>query len=359
MKPGGDAHKIAMFKNGHLRLLMTLSGLQRFGIEEDSDTSWIVPSTLFADQIKQVIELIKKYEFCPSVFDDGKEAGDFIRRKPVGTANHRKAAFDDEDDGIDDEEEEELRFPTGGPTPMNKSDALKALKKARRRRRKDDTDAEDNGLTEEQLAARRDAKRVRELEKNRKIKSDLFIHDSDEEDDPEKDRIFFEQERKLREKSNITIMKELLGVGKEKAMQSRKRQSSAMSEVSDEGEEITLSARNKHPRTISVDSDDEVAEASRRSSSVTARDNILAEHGDDTTDTPMSSPHLRSSPTKRRRISSDDGSASPKLSAAEKGLEGDRAIPDDEDEDIVPVARPARQRVRAGFIADTSDEDDE
>jgi replication fork protection complex subunit Tof1/Swi1 len=329
-----------MFKNGHLRLLMTLSGLQRLGIEEDSDTSWIVPSTLFADQIKQVIELIKKYEFCPPVFDDGKEAGDFIRRKPVGTANYRKAA--------------------GGPTPMNKSDALKALKKTRRRRRKDDTeDTEDNGLTEEQLAARRDTKRVRELEKNRKIKSDLFIHDSDEEDDPEKDRIFFEQERKLREKSNIIIMKELLGVGKEKAMQSRKRQSSAMSEVSDEGEEITLSARNKHPRAISVDSDDEVAEASRRSSSVAARDNILAEHGDDTTDTPMSSPHIRSSPTKRRRISSDDGSASPKLSAAEKGLEGDRAIPDGEDEDIVPVARPARQRVRAGFIADTSDEDDE
>ena len=51
------------------------------------------------------------------------------------------------------------------------------------------------------------------FEKNRKIKSELFVHDSDEESDEERDKAFFEAEEKLRQKSKIAIMKELLGVG--------------------------------------------------------------------------------------------------------------------------------------------------
>ena len=362
VKPDGSERRLAMFKNGHLRLLMTLVGFQRIGVDDDPEASWVVPSPLFADQLKQSLDLIKKFEFSPPVFDDGQEAGDFIRRKSAAGANRKRAVFDDEDEGIDDDDEEEFLFPAGGPTAMKKSEALEVLKKNRRRRRKEGTeDAEDNGLTDEQLKARAEARRQRELEKNRKIKSDLYVHDSDEEENEERDRIFFEQEEKLRQRSNITIMKELLGVGKDKEAapkaNAKKRQSTALSDESDDDDIQLTSTRKRHSSAISVDSEDEAAPTSGRSSSV-ARDNVLAESDEEATDTPMSSPHDRSSHAKRRKVSSDDEAASPEPAAGEKNVTSSSVLlDDDEDEDDVPAARPVRQRVRAGFIVDSSDEE--
>ena len=135
VKPDDENCKVAMFKNGYLRLLLSLIGFQRVGDNDDSDASWTIPPTMSADQLKQALDLIKKFEFSPPTFDDGRGAADLIRRKSAGTTS-RRAAFDDEDDGIDDDDDEELLFPAGGPTPMNRSDVLKELKKTRRRKRK-------------------------------------------------------------------------------------------------------------------------------------------------------------------------------------------------------------------------------
>jgi replication fork protection complex subunit Tof1/Swi1 len=343
IKHGEEVRKIALFKNGHLRLLLSLIGFKQEGLDDDANTPWVIPSSISADQLKQSLDWIKKFEFSPPVFDDGKEAGDFIRRKSAGTATRTREAFDDEDDEIDDDEE--LMFPAGGPTAMKKSDALEALKKTRRRRRREGTDEEPTGLTDEQLQERADARRARELEKNRKIKSELFVHDSDEESDAERDRIFFAAEEKLRERSRINIMKELLGVGtsKDKTTSStvRKRQSSAMSNDSDRDDEAQIpSNRKRQSSAISANSDEEVEAGSGRSSSA-ARDSILA-NSDEATDTPMSSPHIRSSQAKRRKVSSDELDSLNPLS--------------DDDEDV-PVARPPRQRVRSGFIVESSDEE--
>ena len=356
-----------MFKNGYLRLLMTLIGFQRIGVVDDPDAAWIIPSTLSADQLKQSLDLIKKYEFSPPTFEDGQEAEDFIRRVSAGAAG-RRATFDDddddEDDGIDDDDDDELMFPAGGPTAMKKSEALEALKKTRRRRRKAGTeDSEDNSLTDEQLKARADARRARELEKNRKIKSELFVHGSDEESDEERDRIFFEKEEKLRQRSKIMIMKELLGVGKTKKdsaqSSSRKRPSTAVSADTDD-DDIEMTGSRKRPSSaISIDSDEEDAgTVSGRSSSV-MMDNVLAQSDEEATDTPMSSPHLRSSQKKRRKVSPSDGErGSPDQSKLREEIQKSTLMIDDEDEeDDVPVARPARQRVRAGFIIDSSDEE--
>jgi len=327
-----------MFKNGHLRLLMTLLGFRRISEEDDPEGAWTIPSSLSADQLKQALDLVKKFEFSPPVFDDGQEAGDFIRRKSAASASRRKAVFDDEDDGIDNDTDEELMFEPGGPTAMKKSEALEALKNRRRRRKDGSEDPETNRLTDEQLKARAEAKRQKELEKNRKIKSELYVHDSDEEEDEERDRIFFEQEEKLREKSKIAIMKELLGVGKDKGKgqgaprRSKKRQSSA----------------------ISIDSDDEVEPTSSA-----ARDNVLQEsdEGDDATNTPMSSPHNRSPRTKRRKVSSEEPESAGHSEAEEVVKQAPLPGAGDTDEEDVAVVRPARQRVRAGFIVDSSDEE--
>jgi replication fork protection complex subunit Tof1/Swi1 len=363
VKADNSARKIAMFKNGHLRLLMKLVGFQRIGEEDDPECPWTTPSSLSADQLKQSLDLVKKFEFSPPVFDDGREAGDFIKRVSAGTAPRRKAVFDDEDDGIDNDSEEELLFEPGGPTAMKKSDPLEALKKNRRRRRKEGSeDPEANHLTDEQLKARAEARQHRELEKNRKIKSELYVHDSDEEDDEERDRLFFQQEEKLRDKSKIAIMKELLGVGKDKdsgsnaPSRSNKRQSSVISIDSEDEEDPTSQGRSKKRQSsaISVDSEDDDG----RSSSV-VRDNLLEEsdEAESATDTPMSSPHNRSSQTKRRKVSSE-GPGSAGHSGADEVVEfGAATGAGDSDDEDVAVVRPARQRVRAGFIIDSSDEE--
>jgi replication fork protection complex subunit Tof1/Swi1 len=359
VQPRDSFIKVAMFKNGHLRLLMNLVGFRRDGGDDDPEAAWSIPATLTAGQLKEAHDLIKKSEFSPPVFDDGKEAGEFIKRKNVATSIKKKAAFDDDDDGIDDDDDdEELLFEPGGPTPMNKSDALKALKKGRRRRRKEGSEeGEENTLDDEQLRARADARRAAELEKNRKIRSELYVHDSDEEDDPERDRIFFEAEEKLRERSKIKIMKELLHGGavtnalakikasREKPKERASSVIAAASQEEDEDMQITGNRnRKRQSSAISIDSDDE-DEARSRQSSVTAKGSDVA------TDTPLSSPHMRSSQTKRRKVSSDD--------EEEPAAKNSGALPDsdDEDEDVAPVARPARPRVRSGFIVDSSDEE--
>lgn len=369
VKADNSARKIAMFKNGHLRLLMTLIGFRRTSGEDDPEAPWTIPSSLSAAQLKEAFDLIKKFEFSPPTFDDGQEAGDFIKRKNLSTTARKRAAFDDEDVGIDsDDDEEEFLFEPGGPTaPKRSAAAIEALKKSRRRKRREGTeDAEERRLTDEQLNARAEAKRQRELEKNRKIKSEMYVQDSDE-DDEEANAAFYAKEQEIREKTNRLFreeqerlrkqqnLKELLNVAKGKGVKGKgkKRPSSAVAEDSDE--DLLLGGGRKSPAP--QDSDDGAERASARSSSA-ARDNVLEESEDEATDTPMSSPHVRTSNPKRQKISKD---VTPALS--ERGVEGARKVVDDEDdeedeeEDIASAARPARQKVRSGFIVDSSDEE--
>lgn len=338
---------------------MTLVGFQRIGAEDEPDLPWMIPSGLSADQLKQSLDLIKQNEFNPPVFDDGKEAEDLIRRKSAGTAARRRTAFDDESDNAIDSEEEFL-FPAGGPTTMKKSAALEALKKSRRHRRMSGSeDEEEGGLTEEQRKIRADARRARELEKLRKIKSDLYIHDSDEESDEERDRAFFEQEEKLRQR---TALQYLHGVEKLKDDSAPKQKA-------------VNGGVKRSAREISSDSDSDIDDTwrTRHRSSSTARDD--EEPRNDTTNTPLSSsPHIRSSQTKRLRISSkrvssgsesaentdDDASVTglnkPMRDAPALSAKG-REVDDDEDNDIPVVRTAARRRVTSGFIIESSDEE--
>ncbi|CAG8977409.1 hypothetical protein HYALB_00007039 [Hymenoscyphus albidus] len=359
VKPDKDERKVAMFKNGHLRLLMTLVGFARIGVDDDPDGSWVVPHPLTADQLKESLDLIKKSEFSPPVFDDGQEAGDYIRRKSATAASRKRAVFDDDDDGIDDDEEEEFEFAPGGPTAMKPSEALKELKKRRRLKRKGSED-ENSGLTDEQAAARAEARRLKDLEKNRKIKSDLFVHDSDDEDDEERDKAFFEQER-LREKAKDDLMKGLLstGVAKQPSAARKKRDSSAISiDSDDEDGPPAVSSKRRRSKADEDDSEDDVPVVVSGRSSTTARDDILEDSDEEATDTPMSSPHVKpkAKQTKKRRVDlSDDEEEEEEAFGAAKNS---AMVLDDEDEDEeMPAVKPARQRMRSGFVVDSSDEE--
>ncbi|KAJ8068774.1 hypothetical protein OCU04_002470 [Sclerotinia nivalis] len=339
LNPDNDDRKTAMFKNDYLRLLMKLVGLTNFGAADDPDTSWIVPSAKSADQIKEALDLIKKFEFAPPTFDDDKGALDQIRRVSAGM-NRKRAAFDDESDNGIDDDEEELLFEPGGPTAMKKPDALKALKKNRRRRRNEGSEEpESRGLTNEQIEARAAARRARELEKNRKIKSELYVRDSDE-DDEENDRIFFEAEERLRQQNKINIMKELLGVGQQRE-NGKKRMAGAL-DGEGEGEDVIMTGSKKRASSAtSLDSDEEIED-------VGADGAETEEEEAQETDTPISSPH-RSAQPKRRKVLSDDDD--------ELLSKGAMEIDDENEENIVPVVNPRRPRVRAGFIMDSSDDE--
>ena len=61
-----------MFKDNKLRLLMNLVGFERLGEHHDPDAAWIIPSSLTSIQLQEAIDLIRKFEFDPPTYEDGK-----------------------------------------------------------------------------------------------------------------------------------------------------------------------------------------------------------------------------------------------------------------------------------------------
>jgi replication fork protection complex subunit Tof1/Swi1 len=72
-----------MFKDNKLRLLMTLVGFTRLGEHHDPDATWVIPSSLTETQLQEAIELIRKFEFAPPTYEDGKAPEDLLRSKAV------------------------------------------------------------------------------------------------------------------------------------------------------------------------------------------------------------------------------------------------------------------------------------
>ena len=398
LKPPNDRTKTALFKNGLLRLLLTLVSCTRLGSDDDPDSTWVIPSPITADQLKHSHNLIKQYESTPPIFPDGTEASSLIKRKSALPSNRKIAFFDDDDSGLASSSDGELLFEPGGPTAM-KSNALKELKKSRRKRRRREGSEEGGGLDDELLEARREARRKREREKNAKIKSELFVRDSDDETDVERDRIFFAREEELRRGAEREMLRVLKGGGGyDVGAKNGKKEKKTVVEVGSESESeednelpVTKKSKKRSSSVLGVDSDDDDDDDEMhetRGSSSTPKDDILQDSEREAGEgTPLSSPHLKSSQAKRRKLSArnkglgsdtdDDGGVGVDVTRAEEeGREEGRdegedmemgeldtatnGVEDaDEDEDVVMLvnARPARKRVRAGFVVDSSDEE--
>ncbi len=387
LRPNDAAGRTAMFKNSHLRLLMKLVGFQRLAplLEETPESVWVIPGNLTANQLKESLDLINKAEFDPPVFDNDESAEDQLRRK---SAARKKAAFDDDDDGL--EEDDDILFPAGGPTARKAADAFLDGKKKRRRRRRRNSDGDEaEEPTDEKLDERARLRREKELQKARKIKSELFVDAYDDVTDDERDREFFEREEALRQRIQNTLTSSTnagSGVGPASKRKTttvllsddsdeepggptadspatrikRKRKSDALADGSegddDEREEPPASSgmRNKRKkRAVFVDSsDDEDTQDSHPSSQASAPP--AEPYGSDrdgmeTDDTPLSlSPHL---------ATGNDGEAALQDSKAGE-LAADVDMDDSDDEDDVPKAMPSkRSRAKGGFIIDSSDEE--
>jgi replication fork protection complex subunit Tof1/Swi1 len=259
VKPPDESHRTAMFKNARLRLLMSLIGFEKVGVEDIPEASWIVPSLAEADlrDIKSIIE--NKLE-NPLNEDDGVDPRKQLRRKRVASSpadHYTDINFGSDSEGEDDVPDGPL-FP---PNPRSKANALDKLKKNRRKRRqKDEDDEDDESLDDAQLEERRRNRQANALARQAKIKSDLYIHASDDDTDEDGDRDFFLQEEERRKTQAERIRQELLasvsdGAPKKNA-QSKKRRKRQSAGDDLEGLEME-SKKRRQMNVIDLESGDD------------------------------------------------------------------------------------------------------
>lgn len=348
-----------MFKDNKLRLLMTLVGFERLGNTDEPDATWIIPSSVTSEELSKTAEVVGQHERDPKLAygdeDNPIAAQDLLHRK---TLHKPRAEYDDdsENDSGADNGDEDFLFPAGGPT-LRKSDALEDLKKKRRQRKQKDDDA-DSPLDEATRDLRRKAREEANLEKRRKIKSDLFVHDSDDDEDEERDRLFFAQEEERRRGQSKKVAEALRSGGMETegaedggvvARKGRKRKIGVDGEVA-EGK------RRKSSSPLAMDEDD--LPIISGGSSSPAHTGMLENSEVDAADTPLSSPHSQSSEGNGSDL--EDGSRNParkpSVTKAISDLVMEEAVGDGS-EDSATGSKPTCSRARAGFIVDSDSED--
>ena len=346
-----------MFKDNKLRLLMSLVGFDRLGLDDEPGATWVVPSTLASSVLQETHAIVEKHSNNPIMQygeDDPVSAEDLLRRKSATRPNRAEFDDDSEGDGIVSDGEEEFLFPAGGPT-NRKSDALAELKRKRRKRVRTGSDDE-RGLDDAAIERKRKARLLADLEKRRKIKSEEFVHDSDDEENEERDREFFAREEQ-RGKIHALKVLEALTIGgsghlsEGKSKKSRKRKSQATDGAGGK--------RAKHADTH-WHSDDDEAPSDTGDSSTPTRFMHIDTSEEEASDTPLSSPHATSSQGTSfdkhlQRLIPIDRVDEHKitLAASDDEIEdGDR----DQKMDEIPVGMAGKRRAK-GVLLDDSDSD--
>lgn len=308
---------------------MKLSGFKLVDstTEETPESSWVIPGDISADHLKDTLHFISQAEFSPPTFDEGVLAEHQLRRK---TAPRKRAAFDDEDedDGLDDE----MLFPAGGPTVRKIVDEDERPKKTRKRRRKASPAEElddDDPVREEKARKRRE----RELEKARKIKSAMYVHDGDDEFDSDEDAEFFARERAIAARAETAAKSAAVDPDVPVA---KKRGSDIRLDISSDDE--------------SDDAEDDEISAQRILSSQVDRGTGETETDGTPVDTSDNEGRVS-----RRGIASPDDAEGDGEDATQKTVDVDM---DGADGDApAPVVTKKRPRVRGGFIIDSDDDE--
>lgn len=363
--PPTEPIRLAIFKDAKLRLLMTLSGFERLGIDDEPGATWIIPSPLTSADLRHTHDIIEQHKINPT-FQYGEEdamtAEEMLRRKPL--ENPKRAEYDDDSDGLGivSDGEEEFLFPVGGPTNSVKpyQSALEALKKKRRKR---PSETDNNALNDEELEARRKAREEADLEKRRKIKSREFVNDSDEESDLEQDRAFFEKEEARRKGQKERMMEALMAgrVGKtisgnavkptleKERGGTRKRKSG--------GVMVSETKRRKESSDV-IDADHDMSMDEAIWPTLTRAVSIsTADSDNENEDTPLSSPPVNAPPRNPCTGEATDQEPSDSQSDTHGKISAlalnEREVTDVED---VFLASTARRRVRAAVFEDSDDD---
>ncbi|KAJ5201639.1 uncharacterized protein N7498_006302 [Penicillium cinerascens] len=219
VKPRDDSCKSAMFSNAKLRLLMSLVGFERVGMEDVPGATWVVPAPLSSKDLRETVSTVNKSLLNPVPEGGDEDPRQLLRRREASSARQSLVQGTlDVNFGSDSEGEDTVPDgPLFPPNPRSKSNALDELKKKRKMKKKAKGDAETEPLDDETLEARREVRLSNALARQAKIKSDLFIHASDEESDAEADEEFFRLEEERRKKQAQNVKKALLTGTLEKA----------------------------------------------------------------------------------------------------------------------------------------------
>jgi replication fork protection complex subunit Tof1/Swi1 len=349
IRPTTDEIATAMFRNARLRLLMNLVGFERLGFEDALDATWIAPSALTSGDLGETLSIVEKFVQHPWASDDPNEAPDDLLRRVRHAAKDedgddvRRDGFIDDSEG--DDGLEEFMFPANIRSKSSASRGQEELKKARRKRK---NELEREPVDDEVAEARRKAKQAAALERRRKVKSELYIHDSDEEMNEEESRAFFAREEHSRKRQAERIRRTLALDISDSGAKDKKRTSA---EHSDRPEK----------RRKQDDSDDD-ERLGHEDDGLTDTESVSSQAHADTSDeemedTPVSSQsqggadetRARGRPLKELRPPPAESGLVSKINPASVGE-------DEEEEEEVPVASSRRARYRAGFIVDSDDE---
>lgn len=307
---------------------MKVVGFERMSpaLDEEIGSTWVIPPRHSAEDLREYRDLINKAESSPPTFDDGETAESQVRRK---TAPRKKAVYDDDDEDADDGDgfldDGEPLFEKNLPfEKLVGPDQDRPAKKRRVRRKRDPAGSGQDELPsdeEDEVRAQKARKRrKRELEKQRKIKSTLYISPSDDESDPERDAEFFAREEALRQR--VT-----------KALQAAPTDASQLQE--------------------NVVPSEAIAETMRRLMAGT--DDEAGSSGEDDAVKPGSATAKAKAPTISRKRKSD-------VLLVADGDEEDEDEDEDEETSSPPAKKPApapKKKSHLGFLVDSSDEEDE
>ncbi|KAH2939756.1 Topoisomerase 1-associated factor 1 [Aspergillus fumigatus] len=364
VKSDNESCQKAMFSNAKLRLLMSLVRFERLGMEDVTGASWVVPSSLNSQELRHTRSIIEQCLTEPVTENSDRDLSQLIRRK---SGNNTRRDRDDQmanvDFGSDSEGDDNVPDgPLFPPNPRSRANALEQLKKQRKKRRKQAGEEEEPD--EEDLEARRRARLENALARQAKIKSDLYIHASDEETDEEADQEFFRLEEQRRKEQAERIRKALLhGVVEEVSENSRKK-SSGRKRQSDQYTASTADSQSKRQRrlqqTEGLDGNDDlvVAGTEARSPDSLGQGSPSLKGANDVEDTLVTS--------EENELDFDDDLAFSRnrtrdkvLSAENDDSDTEPPAPDTIDEDgeeAAAVAAPPRRRVRAGFVIESDSE---
>ncbi|KAJ5734247.1 hypothetical protein N7493_003033 [Penicillium malachiteum] len=288
----------AMFANAKLRLLMGLVGFERLGVEDVPGASWVIPPTLKADDLRETISNLNHTLVNPIPEGSDEDPRTMLRRKDTGSGRN-SGVHEALDVNFGSESEGEDTVPDGimfPPNPRSKSNALDELKKKRKKKKTRATSGEPEPVDDETLEAHRQARLANALARQQKIKSELFIHPSDEESDEEADREFFRLEEERRKAQAENIKNAMMTGIVAKSTAKGKKKASVRKRKSDEG--ISAAGKSKRRRRESAsaesdadsDSDGDVAMMDMDAASPQSQQAVSTSHGaQDNEDTPLTS----------------------------------------------------------------------
>ena len=256
-------------------MLLRVLNFERISADDDTDATWIIPSSSYptSSRLEEALQHLTRHETTPIELPDGKSAEDFLHvKRKAATSRARRAEFDDEDDDATsaintENEDDEPLFPAGGPTARPSDPSDEDLNKQHRRRRRLAKSGEiDDADAEAARAQRAHARQRAEASKRHKIKSDLFVHESDEEDDAERDDAFFALEESRRRgfgrQVDAVLGKRGSPVEDDDADEGRREQTAGMLDDADTVSDVQVPRKKSRKKGPSGSNNDDTVDAS-------------------------------------------------------------------------------------------------